>query len=599
MSYYGRYDQNDSDDDDDDINRSTSSSSTSGRKSGVRSINEQLKLALAQAAEAGEGDEEPEVLPPPPDSDRGRDENMKVSNDNDEDSDEEIEKAFQSKKSTQRQESMKIEKARVAMEEEERRVAALTFDEDALLPFDDMKERAKYIPLRLSYDERKSLRTVNAAINVSDYTNTIDVQFKSKARRKHVQLQRIVAFLSGIVACTSYDKAQEILEDRNFEEHEIMLRDKLEIARRYKITNPEKMRSEYGKLVYLMQDAVSSDIQPLLSVNISKPVHTVYNLLETKSGLKLLDDTLLGTATQEILPSKEKSRAMIQMEIERKNRAVKNIVSKYTTHKLKSEDIENCLYSISDNNSFLNSNRKPIIDCIDLLKKYFHPNIVTDEYKLSINEGKSGSRLSHDHKTQYNYVSQSLHLWAAIVEDTYRLWYLAEQDLLSETQSYELTNTGQGLQRVQQSPRVYRAMHEILHHTQQKCSWVGSSVIHLGDANVPNALLFIDKYTQVSRILGPLVKTLSNLEDACEQDEGLKRYMDAYGGIEKAIKDILKDFFTHAFDGSGGDNFFEAGSCIDGRLTSAWNWCSALAKKPYYPLFRLTGFLSFDGEFDK
>ena len=106
----------------------------------------------------------------------------KVSNDNDEDSDEEIEKAFQSKKSTQRQESMKIEKARVAMEEEERRVAALTFDEDALLPFDDMKERAKYIPLRLSYDERKSLRTVNAAINVSDYTNTIDVQFKSKAR---------------------------------------------------------------------------------------------------------------------------------------------------------------------------------------------------------------------------------------------------------------------------------------------------------------------------------------------------------------------------------------------------------------------------------
>ena len=73
--------------------------------------------------------------------------------------------------------------------------------------------------------------------------------------------------------------------------------------------------------------------------------------------------------------------------------------------------------------------------------------------------------------------------------------------------------------------------------------------------------------------------------------------MEAYGGIEKDKKDILQDFFKFGFDGSGGENFFDAGSCIDGRLTSAWNWCSRLSEKPFYPLFRLTGFLSFDGEF--
>lgn len=34
---------------------------------------------------------------------------------------------------------------------------------------------------------------------------------------------------------------------------------------------------------------------------------------------------------------------------------------------------------------------------------------------------------------------------------------------------------------------------------------------------------------------------------------------------------LAVDFFTYGFDGSGADNYFDAGSCIDGRLTSAWN----------------------------
>ena len=33
-----------------------------------------------------------------------------------------------------------------------------------------------------------------------------------------------------------------------------------------------------------------------------------------------------------------------------------------------------------------------------------------------------------------------------------------------------------------------------------------------------------------------------------------------------------------------------SGSCIDGRLTSAWNWCSKL-QKPFFPIFKLSGFV--------
>jgi hypothetical protein len=90
----------------------------------------------------------------------------------------------------------------------------------------------------------------------------------------------------------------------------------------------------------------------------------------------------------------------------------------------------------------------------------------------------------------------------------FKLWSLAEQDLLEEGNDYRLRDTGQGMNRLQSCPRISKEIHRILALVMQKVgngNWVGSSVIHLGDTNVPNALMFIDKYTQISRILGPIV----------------------------------------------------------------------------------------------
>ena len=36
----------------------------------------------------------------------------------------------------------------------------------------------------------------------------------------------------------------------------------------------------------------------------------------------------------------------------------------------------------------------------------------------------------------------------------------------------------------------------------------------------------------------------------------------AFGSYQGCMKTIITDFCRHAFDGSGADNFFDAGSCI-------------------------------------
>lgn len=264
------------------------------------SINDVLKKALERAADPGVGDEEPEVLKDPPHESRG------ISLTDDEKARREIEAA-------------KLKQ----LYEEEMRVAAMTFDANAIIRVsENMRERSKYIPLRLTYEERKTLRLVNASINVSDYTNVVDIPFKNKAKRQHIQLQQVVAFLSGLIAAVDYTKGQEViasinpsifrancshaliivilqvLVDRNFQPHEEAIQDMLEIARRYKITNPEKMRSEYGKLIYLIQDAESDEIKPLLGIDIHRPIKTVYSFLEEVNGLHMLDDEHIGTATQ-------------------------------------------------------------------------------------------------------------------------------------------------------------------------------------------------------------------------------------------------------------------------------------------------------------
>lgn len=465
---------------------------------------------------------------------------------------------------------------------------------------DSFRERAKYIPLRLDSGERWILRLLEGALNVSEYTDKVDIlSYRNKSARVHAQIKDLCAILCGLTVAQDFRAGQKLISDRNFDELSAFFQSCFEIGRRHKVMNPEKMRDTYGKLCYMLMDSSEPEIIELLGFRCVRPLQTVSVVLEEGGAAAMLDDPLMAVATAEIASS-GRPRAAVQRDIKAKERARDTLARKYRTKDVSEEDLLRCLYSISDNNSFLAFSRDPVDRMIQYLQHYFQPeSYESPDLSLAIQGGSKGARLTHSHAKQYTYALQSMTLWREISHEMFKLWCLAENDMMSERNFYRLQNTGQGLQRVQSAPSVGRAMQAILSRCQRKLgSWVGSSVVHLGDHNVPNALMFIDKYTQVPRILNPLVIVLDEIPKLAAKDAAIAKFLnDTFGGVESCRKEILADFFKHAFDGSGADNFFDAGSCVDGRLTSAWQWTSKIEKKRYYSVFKLAGFTGFDGDF--
>lgn len=259
-------------------------------------------------------------------------------------------------------------------------------------------------------------------------------------------------------------------------------------------------------------------------------VKTVGGVLATHGMESMLRDHRVKEATAEITP-RGKSRSEVQKAIKRKEKAREELARTYSSSSLPKEEIERCLYSLNDASSYLAFNRGPVDEAIRLLRTYFRPDSPESGYSLAITVGVGGARLTHNHARQFQYVLQSMTLWREVLGEMNKLWSLAEADMLREGNEYRLMDTGQGLNRVQQSPKLGKAIHSIVARCQKRLgTWIGSSVVHLGDHNVPNAFLFIHKYLQVPQILSPLVGTIREI-DTLVKSPGLRRYIDSeFGG---------------------------------------------------------------------
>jgi hypothetical protein len=434
-------------------------------------------------------------------------------------------------------------------------------------------ELSRFIPLRLTTEERRILAILDRTLKVSEYTDNVDIYVSRSNRAELIrsEIAKIHSVLSGQYIAMKMTKNIDFLTAEWFGTT-------FEIGRRYKAMNPDRLRDTWVKMMYMLQD---SRCVGEFSESAQVEMKTVATAL-ADAGLDkvaILSDILWDKI---IFHNDKASEEMLMKKFGQ------------------SENIQLIIDSIKDYYAEIMSFVNPIDTLIGYLSKYFSPNDRPSGGvgSLAIRAGENGARLSHSHQKQYQYVLQSLKLWREVLFYFMPIWIKAETDVLSH--DYRLADTGQGLNRVQSAPQAASLMNSIVSKVSRELdgNWIGSSVVHMGDHNVPNALMFLDKYCQISRILGPIAHTLNQLEKEYNHAPSVIRsYIDEnFGGVESARKLICCDFFKHGFDGSGADNNYDAGSCIDGRLTSAWNWCSKIEKKPFFPLFLLTNFVGFDGQ---
>ena len=572
----------------------------------------------------------------------------------------------------------------------------------------NLVELASYVPLRLTPTERHLLAVLEQTMRVSEYTDNVDISSRRggnmKTRRILDGILEVCYIATGLASASGQERQLATLcaqaeqhgrptavtkkkkkkklrlkkggrknkvaaaapaagtsyAAREPAENEAFFQTLFEVGRRNKVLNPASMRTTYGKLMYLLQDAQNPSVAKSLGFSLHKDILLVKPFLEERGGLDLLHDARLECAVQFISDrdantGTKLAREQVQALVQGKQKVTADLVDAYTTDTLSADDVKRVIESLADAIAYIESNVRPVQQMLKYLEEVFDPereergfsltlrgtsrsysspSSLYSSYGLSAYGGGSSSEgptLSHSHPTQYTFVWQSLRLWCKVMRHMHRLWVCADDDLLSTTCTYHLYNTGQGLNRVQPCPRVKRVMSNLLHQTQQEAgaSWVGLSVIHLGDRDVPNALIFIDKYTQIPRFLSPIVHFLQNLPDLCSDPRIASYIQEQFGSMEQLRKTVLADYFKHGFDGSGDDG----GSCMyvsacfacnnvgqiscviilthyglpatlllleyhsDGRLTSSWNWTSRIAKKSYYHAFMLSGFQGFDGEF--
>jgi Protein of unknown function (DUF2009) len=372
-------------------------------------------------------------------------------------------------------------------------------------------EACRYIPLRVTAEERQLLQLLEAALNVSEYTDKVDIVMRFNKRRViQEELGHMLATMSGLAVAGNVLGGEKLIGSKSLADNAEFFAKVFEVGRRYKIANPSKMRGTYGKMMFMLQDAEATK----LDISLVNDVKMVTTMLQQKGpkAVQLLEDMRLLIATQEVTVARV-GRDGLAAALTAKKQARAALIEAHSSAQLSAAEIDLVIESINDANNYLECNMGPVATMLELLRSNFDKHKYEEPYSLalkaqprytrssgygsfgdsysssgfgfdsfnSLNRSHSSAKLCHDHPTQYTFVTQSLRLWTEAMRSMYRLWLAADSDLLSGRATYRLCNTGQGLNRVQSCPSVSSQMRRVLNIVQSECgAWVGLSVVHLG-----------------------------------------------------------------------------------------------------------------------
>ena len=266
--------------------------------------------------------------------------------------------------------------------------------------------RAQTIPLRLTEEERSMLRVLEGALSVSEYTDKVDVLrgFGNRSSRIEAQLVDTFAVLSGLMLAVR-PQSRKLIQGRELSDNAAWFERIFEVGRRHKIMNPDTMRSSYGKLMHLLQDAAMPEIIRLMGADFVGSIQTVAAELDDLGAAGLLEHADLEAATRTVAPTEQAGA---------KRAAIERLCAQFggeAPDKARSERLERVLLSIGDDTALTEAHVEPVEEVLALLHANFgRAAPERGSLSLQISSGRGGARLSHSHATQYAYVEQAV--WA-------------------------------------------------------------------------------------------------------------------------------------------------------------------------------------------